>query len=44
MYRNSSEEEKEAKREYGRSRYRNIKENRKNKLREYQIKYQTAKK
>ena len=42
IYRNLSEEEKEANREYGRNRYRNITEGEKDKLKEYQRKYQAT--
>ena len=43
-YRNLSEEEKEVKRAEGRDRYRNMTEDEKNRLKEYQKKYQAARK
>ena len=43
-YRSLSEEDKNKKREYGKSRYHNMSEEKKQKLKEYQRKYREAKK
>ena len=44
MYRESSEEEKNIKREYGRNRYKNVPEEKKQRLKEYQKNYHKANK